>query len=238
MDALERTRNFTQFQKPYHSTVAMSDFLQRHNCLPDGAVVLDVGTGLGAAMLYLGSQNPNAQFVGVDYNAEFISEAREQQRIAGLDNVSFDTADLRTYSYGGDAPLTGVISIHTLCCFKHLDEGIAPLMTLNPEWIFINSLFCDGPMDVLIHIREHIENPIPDDDPDGDFNIFSLQGVEAFAADRGYTMTAEPFYAPAPIPAPEDGSRGSYTMRTEIHDQTWFSGPVHLPWHFVLLQRR
>ena len=39
-------------------------------------------------------------------------------------------------------------------------------------------VFYDGPLDILIHIRDLENNKIKDDNPDADFNIHSLQNTK------------------------------------------------------------
>ena len=48
------------------------------------------------------------------------------------------------------------------------------MFRLKPNWIAINSLFYDGPLDVLIHIRDH-ESNIKDDNIQ--ILIFSLSNL-------------------------------------------------------------
>jgi hypothetical protein len=47
----------------------------------------------------------------------------------------------------------------------------------------------------------------------------------------------EPFTITVDLPKPKDGQRGTYTVRTEWNKRSQFSGPVYLPWHFVLAVR-
>lgn len=48
----------------------------------------------------------------------------------------------------------------------------------------------------------------------------------------------EKFEIPVSLPRPPNGSRGTYTVKTEISARTQFSGPVYLPWYFVLAKKR
>lgn len=223
-----------QIDNPYQSTVALESFLSRQGCFRDGTEVLDLGCGLGAALYYFRSKHPGVRFLGLDHNAKKVALARKiakERKVAGLDFevAGFDSLPQR---YGGR--FDGVVSIHTVCCLKRIEDAIEPLIRMRPRWIAINSLFHDSDLDVLIHMREHYRPEIPDSDTDGDFNIFSLKRTAAAFAAHGYDMTSEPFFPPAPIPRRTDGRRGTYTVRTEWHENTQFSGPVFLPWHFVL----
>ena len=132
----------------------------------------------------------------------------------------------------------GLICIHTLCCFKKLDVVIKNFCKIKPKWIAINSLFFDGNLDVLIHIRNYQNKRLEDNNPDGDFNIFSLPKVEEIFRKNGYKIISkDPYFPKKKIKKLEYGEIGSYTIKTEIHRRTTFSGPIHLPWHFVVAKK-
>jgi hypothetical protein len=124
-----------------------------------------------------------------------------------------------------------------LCTQKNFEDAASSILRLNPNWIAFNSLFYNGPLDVLIHIRDRTSD-LADDNPDADFNIHSLQHANEYMFNNGYHLCAsEPFDIGLKLPAPADGSRGTYTVTTQWSDFTQFSGPVHLPWHFLLYRR-
>ena len=90
----------------------------------------------------------------------------------------------------------------------------------------------------MTHIRGFEKNSLRDNDPDGDFNIHSLTKLSKIAKKNGYKLTKKvPFFPKKKIPKPKKGLRGSYTIKTEFNKFTLFSGPVHLPWYFVLLRK-
>ena len=130
----------------------------------------------------------------------------------------------------------GITCIHTFCTFKNCEEPIKNLCKLGAKWIGINSLFYDGPLDVLVHIRDH-KNKTKDKDSDSDFNIFSIIKIKEQFKKYGYTIYYEPYFPLKNIPKPKDKSRGSFTMSTEINKKTIFSGPVHLPWYFIFAKK-
>ena len=100
----------------------------------------------------------------------------------------------------------------------------------------LNSLFCFGALEVQVHIRD-LRNLRPDEDPDSDFNIFSKEVVTAYLEDFGYKVEFQDFYPEIDLPAPKDGRRGTYTVSTDFHPRTQFSGPVHLPWSFLIAHK-
>ena len=124
-----------------------------------------------------------------------------------------------------------LFSIHTICCFKNLKKSIKFLCDFKTKWIAINSLFYDGPLDVEIHMKNNNNHP------DGDFNIFSIQTLKEELKKNKYTIKVDhPYFPKNPIKR-AGKKRGSYTIKTEFNKNTIFSGPIFLPWHFVLAKR-
>ncbi len=70
--------------------------------LKDGARVADVGCGHGASTIVMAQAYPKSTFVGFDYHAESIEQARARAAEAGVaDRASFEVA--RAQDFGGDA---------------------------------------------------------------------------------------------------------------------------------------
>jgi SAM-dependent methyltransferase len=227
-----------QFDNPYHSTIAFEQFLNEHGCFRPGTRIMDIGSGLGANLCYFARRHSAVEFLGLDYNQEKVELGKrllEERQLSTAGLVFGDWFNLPKDYFGS---FDGIFNCHTLCCFKRIEPAIESLVALRPRWIAFNALFYDGPLDVLIHIRDHTNPAIADDNPDGDFNTFSLSNTAAVLGTAGYRLSAvQPFYPPVELPKRPGGTRGTFTVKTDMHPRTQFSGPVHLPWHFVLAQR-
>jgi SAM-dependent methyltransferase len=204
-------------------------------------LVLDLGCGIGAQSIYFANTFPEVQFLGLDYNQNHIEFAQRmvlKEKVANLTFEVFDvlSSEKTTLPKATVGKGLGLISIHTLCCFKNFEPFFDKVISINPNWIVINSLFCHGPLEVLVHVRE-LNNLRPDEDPDSDFNIFSKELVTTYLENSGYKVEFKDFYPEKSLPAPEDGRRGTYTVSTDFHPRTQFSGPVHLPWSFLIAQK-
>jgi len=228
---------YPQIDNPYFSTIAFEEFLAARGGFLDGKEIFDIGTGIGANLYYFAAKNPGVRFLGGDYNADKIAEAKDVAKARGDNGLAFETVDWFDISDGYRGRFDGIINVHTLCCFKRIEPAIEALCALEPRWIAFNSLFYEGPLDVMIHIRDHDNPAIGDDNPDGDFNIFSLPLVRELFTKHGYKLHSEPFHPPQALPQPNNGARGTFTAQTEWHERTQFSGPVHLPWHFLFASR-
>lgn len=54
---------------------------------------------------------------------------------------------------------------------------------------------------------------------------------------NGYNLIVKkPYFPDKPIKRP-GAKRGNYTMKTEINKYTTFSGPVYLPWYFLVAKK-
>lgn len=73
--------------------------------LEAGIEVLDVGCGVGKAMILLAQTFPNSRFTGYDLCEEPILEARKEAARLGLKNLRFEVRDLTTFDQ--DAPEAG-----------------------------------------------------------------------------------------------------------------------------------
>jgi len=226
-----------QFKQPLYSTAAFEKFLAGHACF-SGGVILDIGCGCGAVTSYMANRHKRTRFIGSDYNRYLISEAKKIPFNRSLKNLEFKAADLFSLKKYFKEDFSGIYSVHTLCCFKRIEPVIKNLANLRPNWIAFNSLFYEGPLDALIHIRDHSRPELKDNNPDGDFNIFSLELTKKTFAKNGFRkFFFRRFQIPVRLRMPEGGKRGTYTMRTELGRHTQFSGPVHLPWYFVLAKK-
>lgn len=222
-----------QINKVYQSTKSFEKFLIKNKVLNKYTKsVLDAGCGFGSQIQYFSKQYPKIKFTGWDYLKKKINRAKKLNKNA---NNKFYVQDLLNIKRKDSFDLA--FSIHTFCCFKNIDEVLKSFTKVNSKWIAINSLFYDGPLDVLIHIRDRTNKGIKDDNPDGDFNIHSLEQTKKAFLKGGYKLTKMEKFFPSKAIIKPHKKRGSYTVKTEFSNHTVFSGPVHLPWYFLLAKK-
>ena len=78
-----------------------------------------------------------------------------------------------------------------------------------------------------------------DNNPNSDFNIFSLSNLEKMFQKYGYKIVIKkPFFPKKKIKKPPKNVRGSYTKKTEINKNTNYSGQVILPWYLIIAKKR
>ena len=231
-----RDSEITQLKKPYDSTIAFYKLLLKLNFLNKNTKnIIDIGTGIGANLHFFSSKNKNINFLGTDYEVSKIQKAR---RLNTNLKIKFKKLNILKSVKSFQNKFDGLICIHTLCCFRDLDIVLKNFCKIRPNWIAINSLFFDGDLDVLIHIRDNKNKKLKDNNPNGDFNIFSIKKAKDIFKKNGYKIVSKnPYFPIRKINKLEKGKRGSYTIKTEFNKYTTFSGPVHLPWHFIVAKK-
>lgn len=231
-----KNSELTQFYKPYDSTIAFHKLLLELNLLTKNTKnIIDIGTGIGSNLQYFASKNKSINFLGTDYETGRIKKG---QKLNTNPKIKFKKLNILKSVKLFQNKFDGLICIHTLCCFKKLDIVIKNFCKIKPKWIAINSLFFDGDLDVLIHIRDYQNKKLKDNNPNSDFNIFSLKKIKEVFNKNGYKMVCKrPYFPIKKIKKVGKGKRGSYTLKTEIHKHSTFSGPVYLPWHFVVAKK-
>ena len=85
-------------------------------------------------------------------------------------------------------------------------------------------------------MRDLKNKSISDTDPDADFNIHSLPNTKKIFKKYGYRVVKTKQYFPKKKIFKPKG-RGSYTIKSEFNKNTTFSGPVYLPWYFLLAKK-
>lgn len=90
--------------------------------LQDGATVVDVGCGYGAALIALAQAFPGSRFTGYDYHDGSIAQARKAAAAAGVtDRVLFEVADATSF------PGTGADLVLYVDTFHDLGDPLASL---------------------------------------------------------------------------------------------------------------
>ena len=231
---MRKNTEITQFRKPYQSTIQFFEFLERNYFFTKPITnILDLGCGIGANINFFSKKFNHINFTGWDYSKAQISKARKFNRFKKNKFYVNDILKINKITNKFDA----VFSTHTFCVFKNIETVIKKIIKLNTKLIAINSLFYDGPLDVLIHIRDLKNRKIKDANPDADFNIHSLPNTIKIFKRYGYSLVEKKSFFPKKKIKQKSKNRGSYTIKTDINKNTVFSGPVHLPWYFVMFKK-
>ena len=226
-----------QYLNVYQSTIAFDQFLTKK--FKNSKTIIDVGCGEGGTLSFYTKKYRHIKFYGIDYRSQNINMSKKYFRKLKLtNNVKFKKVNILKKINDKDLKNPdGIISQKTFCTFKEIKKPLGNLIKLKPSWIGLNSLFFEGEMDVLIHPRHRNINDriYKDNDPDGDFNIFSITNLSRYLKTVNYKISKiKPFFPNKRIN--KIGKIGTYTMKTELSDKTCFSGPIFLPWYFILIE--
>jgi SAM-dependent methyltransferase len=83
--------------------------------LAAGASVADLGCGYGASTILMAQAFPQSRFVGSDYHAESIENARERTQAADVgDRVSYEVASAQTFAGSGYDLVTTFDALHDM----------------------------------------------------------------------------------------------------------------------------
>jgi SAM-dependent methyltransferase len=99
--------------------------------LEKGALVADVGCGLGASTILMAQAFPKSKFIGFDYHEGSIAKAREKARAAGVEGrVKFEVARSTDYPGKGYDLVAHFDCLHDMAdplgAARHVRETLAP----------------------------------------------------------------------------------------------------------------
>lgn len=105
----------------------LAELLHHDTRYPRGARVLEAGCGVGAQTVLLARNSPEAQFTSVDISSDSVKAAETAAHAAGLNNVTFQTADLFALPFPADS------FDHVFVCFvlEHLPDPAQALGRLK-----------------------------------------------------------------------------------------------------------
>lgn len=216
-----------QFHEPYRSTVAFAKFIE--NKANSSRKVVDAGCGAGAPTWYLANRFPHCRFFGLDVSEQLIWDA------SGIDgkpaNLSFEADSLTNLRVRLD--INGVTLIQVLSWLPGYELALHQIATrLRPQWIAFSTLMYEHNIDCKVVVTEH-ERP-----RQSYYNVYGLPRMKSFMQADKYELTRfEEFKIDRDLPKPPDPNiMGTYTLNVG-ETRLQCSGPLKLPWHFVMFER-
>jgi 2-polyprenyl-3-methyl-5-hydroxy-6-metoxy-1,4-benzoquinol methylase len=119
-----------RFFRPSYNAHLISEWIPSFDGLEErlrnGAVVADVGCGLGASTILMAREYPKSRFFGFDYHPVSIEKARERAKDAGVaDRITFDTANAK------DFPGTNYDFIACFDCLHDMGDPVGVAMAIR-----------------------------------------------------------------------------------------------------------
>jgi SAM-dependent methyltransferase len=214
-----------QHIEPKRSTVHFADFC--HERLETSKTVIDAGCGAGGPTLYLAKRFSNCRFLGIDVSVKLIAYAPTK------DNLEFQVLDLEHLP---DLPsVDGVVLMQVLSWMENYRRPLAQIADkLRPRWIAFSTLIYEHNIDCQIIVDEQMRPRR------SYYNIYSLPRLNRFMGNScGYRFVkSQPFDIDIDLEKPADPDlMGTYTLGLASGGRLQCSGPLVLPWHFVMYER-
>lgn len=122
--------------------------------LESGAVVADIGCGVGFSTLLMAQAFPNSRFVGYDFHEPSIAEATAHAAKHGLsDRVRFETAAAKDITDDGFDLITVFDCLHDMGDPRGCAAHVRQMMKPDASWMIVEPIAADRPED-------NIGNPV------------------------------------------------------------------------------
>lgn len=247
---------FRQLDTPYQSTISFFDFLDEKKLINEESALVDACCGSGGNTFYAAKRFHPKHIVGFDYQDEFLSIARDYKSKffdgsqTGGTEITFCNGDVyntsplfkRLSDHHQIAAVDGVIFLQTLSWLTDWRKALTEINNFNPGWIAISSLFYDGLIEAEITIKRYSRD-------DGDisispcdvspYNVYSMALVEKFLREIGFhNFHWQEFHIKLPLEKPNDKDKmGTYTIEETTGRLFQISGPILMPWYFLIAER-
>ncbi|VFQ47455.1 class I SAM-dependent methyltransferase [Desulfoluna butyratoxydans] len=227
-----------QFKEIYRSTVVFCDWLEEIGYINSDSElkILDVGTGQGANLYYMGKRYPKCKFVGIDINAENVEIGNNFLEYAGIQNCHIEVGDIYNLNNKYMSEFDGVVSYQTLSWLPGFEEPLESFVQIDANWIALSSLFYDGHISCTIDVNQY--NPDSNQELSIYYNVYSIPSVRSFLLNRGYSdFIYTPFEIDIDLSKPKNNLMGTYTEKLADGKRLQRSGPLLMPWHFIGVKR-
>ena len=229
-----------QFKEPYRITSRFMEWLTERGCfeMDPRSRIADFGAGMGANTYFFAKQNAAIDFLGFDINPECVHRGNERLKELGAKNCHLEVADLYNLDPKYYRRFNGIISCATLSWLPDLPTAVSALAKLEPQWIAATSLFYDGPIDCIIETRDY-SRPLESGACTTKFyNIYSIENARHCFAELGYTQfDFVPFQIDIDLARPASHGMGTYTEKLGDGRRLQISGPLLMPWYFILARK-
>ena len=234
-----------QLKTPYQSTIAFFDFLEELNFINSESSIVDACCGSGANTFYASDRFSLKKIIGFDIQEEFLSLAKEYQKnLQNFKDVSFIQANVYEIDNFLDELRKnniffndGVIFLQTMSWLTNWKESLKQLSKLNTNWIAISSLFYEGLIEAEITINNY---PNTKSEPTSfPYNVYSMPIVEEYLKVLGFkNFYWKKFELKTPLKKPNNINKmGSYTIEDKNGKLITISGPIMMPWSFLVAKR-
>jgi ubiquinone/menaquinone biosynthesis C-methylase UbiE len=223
-----------QFKEPYRSTVAFCDWLEEIGYIRNDSHlrIIDLASGQGANIYYMGKRYPQSAFIGVDINPDLVTSGNKFFQDKGIRNCHLELGDIYKLDEKYASKFDGIVSFQTLSWLPEWKEPIIAMSKIHAKWIALSSLFHDGPISCTIEVQTY--NTTLQPYIESFYNVYSLPVVKTFLSEIGYSnFRSTPFEIDIDLPKPDTKGMGTYTEKLQNEHRLQISGPLLMPWYFI-----
>lgn len=231
-----------QFKIPYQSTIKFCDWLEQLGVLnkQSNYNILDIGTGKGANLYYMQQRFPFCQYTGIDINKDFIKYCNTLCENENITNCKLEYGDLYhldSEKYANS--FEGITCYQTLSWLPEYEVALTEMITLNPNWIAMTSLFYYGLVDCKIEVQSYNNPQEKNSFRTISYNIYSLPRIENFFSEKGYKIFKFcPFEIDVDLPKPDHSYMQTYTQILNDGKRIQISGPLLMNWYFIYAAKK
>ncbi|MBL7205514.1 MAG: methyltransferase domain-containing protein [Desulfobacteraceae bacterium] len=223
-----------QFKEPYRSTVAFCDWLEEIGYIQKDSQlrIIDLCSGQGANIYYMGKRYPKSTFIGVDINSDIVMRGNKFFQDNKIHNCHLEVGDIYKLDEKYVSEFEGIVSFQTLSWLPEFKKPIESMSKLQAKWISLSSLFYDGQVSCTIEVRQYDESL--ERNRDSFYNVYSLPVIEKCLSENGYEeFQFTPFEIDIDLPKPNEKVMSTYTEKLENGHRLQISGPLLMPWYFI-----
>ncbi len=223
-----------QFKKPYRSTVAFCDWLEKTDLIDINSSqrILDLGCGGGANLYYMAQKYPRSEFVGVDINDSLVNLGNQYFEENGITNCHLEQGDFFKQYNKYSNKFDTVLSFQVMSWLPDYKDFLRIISEISPNYFALSSLFYEGLISCNNKVTEYLS--ASEKKRDEYYNIYSLPLVDNYVQSLGYEkIQYMRFDLDIDLPKPKDNMLGTYTEKLSTGLRLQISGPMLMPWYFI-----
>jgi ubiquinone/menaquinone biosynthesis C-methylase UbiE len=223
-----------QFKDPYRSTVSLGQFLSSHVGSLQGEA-LDVACGAGANIFYLSQLFPKLSWTGVDLAGAYLFPHTRKLFAQHETSPNLLAGDFyRLTELLPEKKYDLVLSTQTLHTLPSYEQAMEQLLAVTSKWLVITSLFTHFRVDAKIETTDYTW---PAEVSRAYYSVYSLPRLREFCESHGAKeVITTDFNIDLDLSPPANMGLGTYTRMLDCGERLQFTGPVYMPWKFVLIR--
>lgn len=227
-----------QLENPYDSTKQFFEFISKEVTLNSQTKLIDACSGSGAASIYALSEYKCKEILAFDFQKkyleigkQFISKKDFKNKIKFIEDDVYNLSN-KVLEHKFD----GVICLASLSWINDWEKALNELSKTKTSWIALSAIMYEGRIQAKINIEEFDENGMKIHQ--SPYNVLSIPLVKNHLKKIGYSnFIAKKFEISIDLSRGDVNKMGTHTKKLEDGERIQISGPIMLPWWFLIAKR-